>query len=324
MKRRTVLAFLSAASGLLALPAFGQKRMPRVAFFSPAAEDVVAVWAKGFHEALGGLRYENGRNIVLEVVMGAFSRERTEQLAAELIASRPAIIVTPGFAALLLAGLTKEIPIVTAYSGDLVDSGLAKSLARPGGNVTGVQLLDLELVGKRVEILKEIMPRLERLAVVASPHHPGEPRERHATTVAAQRLGIAVSYHPVKNASELEGGLEALRRADAQAIVSFPDGISLPFREKIAAFALRHKIATASGWDVYAAAGHLVSYGPNVRATYGRLAHYVDRILKGADPASLAVELPTTFQLTVNLKSAGALGLHVPQSVLLRADRVIE
>ena len=219
MKRRTVLAFLSAASGLLALPAFGQKRMPRVAFFSPAAEDVVAVWAKGFHEALGGLRYENGRNIVLEVVMGAFSRERTDQLAAELIASRPAIIVTPGFAAVLLAGLTKEIPIVTAYSGDLVDSGLAKSLARPGGNVTGVQLLDLELVGKRVEILKEIMPRLERLAVVASPLHPGEPRERNATVVAAQRLGIAVSYHPVKNASELEGGSAAQGRCAGDRVI---------------------------------------------------------------------------------------------------------
>lgn len=190
--------------------------------------------------------------------------------------------------------------------------------------MTGVQLLDFDLVGKRVEILKEIMPSLKRIAVIASPLHPGEPRERNETMAAAKRLGIDVSYHPVKNASELEGGLEALRAAGAQAIVSFPDGISLPFREKIAAFALRHRIATVSGWDVYAAAGHLVTYGPNVRATYGRLAHYVDRILKGADPAALAVELPTTFQLIVNLKSARALGLQVPQSVLLRADLVIE
>jgi putative ABC transport system substrate-binding protein len=271
--------------------------------------------------SLRRLGYEEGRNVVIEVHFGEFDVERT---AAEIVAGRPAVIVAQGRAINAVVRRTKSIPIVSGFSGDFVESGLAASLARPGGNVTGIQLLYFDLVGKRIEVLKEIMPLLKRIAVVASPFHPGVHRERDETEAAAKKLGIAVSYHPVKSASELDGGLQAVRAAGAQAIVSFPDGITFPMRGEIAAFAIEHGMATVSGWDGYADAGHLVIYGPSLQAVWARMAHYVDRILKGANPADLPVELPATFELVVNLKTARSLGLKVPQSVLLRADRVIE
>lgn len=324
MKRRTFLACLAAAAGTKAWPARAQKPPPRIAFVTFGSSAHSERWLSGLREGLKAHGYENGRNIALEARVAGFSLERAERQAAEVVASRPAVIVAQGRAILTLSKRTKSIPIVAAFSGDVELAGFAESLARPLRNVTGMQLLYFELVGKRIEILKEIMPGLKRLAVIASPFHPGVERERYETEAAAEKLGIAVSYHPVRNAGELVGGLEALRAAGAQAIVSFPDGITYPLSRNISQFALEHRIATVSGWDVFADDGHLVMYGPNLRAVYTRLASHVDRILKGAKPTDIPFELPTTFELGVNLRTARALGVSVPQSVLLRADRVIE
>jgi putative ABC transport system substrate-binding protein len=165
---------------------------------------------------------------------------------------------------------------------------------------------------------------VKRLAVLASHNHPGVHREQDASVAAAKKLGMSVAYYPVKNQQEMDAGLIAARAAGVDALVLFPDGVTNEARERIAAFALQHKLPTVSGWDIYALAGGLVTYGPSMRSSFGHISSYVDRILKGADPATLPVELPVVFELVVNLKTARALRLKIPPSVLLRADRVIE
>lgn len=243
---------------------------------------------------------------------------------ADAVASKPDVILLQAGTVHTASALTRTIPLITIYSGDLVDGGIVKSLARPGGNITGMQLMALDLVGKRIQILKEIAPSVKRLAVLAFPNHPGVHGERDASIAAAKKLGLSVAYYPVNDQKELDAGLAAARAAGADALVAFPDGVTNAGRERIAAFGLQHKLPTVSGWDVYAVAGGLVTYGPNMRASFRHLASYVDRILKGADPGTLPIELPTIFELVVNLKTARALGVTIPQSVLLRADRVIE
>lgn len=298
--------------------------MPRVAFVSAANVGLGGVWIATLKSELRRLGYEEGRNISFDARFADFKVEEIDRMATEVIASKPAVIVAQGRTIGRFAKLTKSIPMVVSNSGDMVGGGLVKTLATPGGNVTGVQLLYFELVGKRLEVLKEIMPKLERVAVIASPFHPGVERERMETEAAAKRLGLQITYHPVKRESEIEGGLEAIRASGAQAVVSFPDGITFPLRARIAEFARERGMATVSSWDGYADAGHLVIYGPNLTATYAQLARQVDKILRGASPATLSAEYPDKFELVINLKTARALGITVPQSVLLRADRVIE
>lgn len=324
MKRRDWLRFLGLSIAAAALPARAQQPIPRVAWLSAGASGSVESYMQAFRDGMRELGYVEGRNVVIDVSLGQFSPERTAQLAAELIEKKPAVIVANGWAIRSVSRLTKTLPIVVGHSGNLVDGGYAASFSRPGGNVTGITFMSLELVGKRIELLKEILPRLARLAVLADPGHAGEHRELAASKAAADQLGIRIDYHPVKNLAELDAALESARASRVQALVVFPDGVTFPRRERIAEFALKHRLPAVSGWDAYADAGLLFTYGPNLRASWGRLAYYVDRILKGANPADLPVELPTRVEMIVNMKTAKALRVSVPQSVLVRADRVIE
>jgi putative ABC transport system substrate-binding protein len=321
---RALLATLIASRGAFPISAHGQARVPRAVFVTGSPEKSLSDWITSFREGMKDLGYQEGRNITLEIQYGGVSRELTDRLVADAIASKPDVIILQAGAVHLAAAMTKTIPLITVYSGDLIDGGLVKSLARPGGNISGIQLMALDLVGKRIEILKEIVPSIKRLAVLASPNHPGVHRERDASVAAAKKLGLSVAYYPVKDPLELDAGLAAAQAAGTDALVMFPDGVTNTGRERIAAFALQHKLPTVSGWDVYAIAGGLVTYGPSMRASYRHLASYVDRVLKGADPATMPIELPTIFELVVNLKTARALGVKIPGSVLVRADRVIE
>jgi putative ABC transport system substrate-binding protein len=238
---------------------------------------------------------------------------------------KPQIIVTQGGPAtypVVRAGAT--MPVVFGFSGDPVEGKLADSFARPGRNLTGVTFLSLELVGKRMELLKEIMPGLKRVAIIANPQHAGEQGELRASQAAAKSLGLAIDYHQVRNDSELDTALAAILKSHSEAIVVFPDAFTMRYSETIAAFAAKNRIPAISGWARFAEGGNLMSYGPNLRDVYRRLATYVDKIFKGAKPADLPVELPTTVELVVNLKAAKSLGIKIPQSVLLRADRMIE
>jgi putative ABC transport system substrate-binding protein len=276
----------------------------------------------------GGMRdlgYLEGKNLIIEARWGEGSGERLDQLAVELVRLKPSIIVTQGGPAthpVVRAGAM--MPVVFGYSGDPVEGKVVDSLARPGRNFTGMSFLSLELVGKRMELLKEALPGLKRVAIVARPEHPGEQGELRASATAAKLLGLVIDYHQVRNDSDLENALASILKSRSEAIVVFPDAIMMRESEKFAAFASKNRIPAISGWAQFADRGNLMSYGPNLRDIFRRLATYVDRIHKGAKPAELPVELPTTVELVVNLKTAKNLGITIPQSVLLRATEVIQ
>ncbi len=259
----------------------------------------------------------------LDECWGDNSRETLERRALEALARKPNVVVSQGPAIHVARKLVTGIPIVFGMSGDPIDMGLAATLARPGGNLTGVTFMSYALVGKRVELLHEIAPAAKRLAVLSNPDHGGDAKELAATREAAAGLGVQVSHFPVRNASELENALGAMNAARAEAIVVHPDALMIEQRAAIARFSLERRIPVISGWAVLADSGSLMTYGPNLQACYRRLAYFVDRILRGAKPAELPIELPNTVELVVNLKSAQALGITVPPSILLRADRVI-
>jgi putative tryptophan/tyrosine transport system substrate-binding protein len=328
MKRRDAIRAL--VGGAIAsqlgpvFPVFGQAKVRRAAFVTGAPERTLADWLTGFREGMKDLGYQEGRNIAIDYRYGGGIGQDYRKMAAEALAGKPEIFITQAGLVHAAAALTTTIPIIAIYSGDLVDAGLVKGLANPGRNISGMQLMALDLVGKRIEILKEMVPSIKRISVVASPNHPGVHRERDVSVAAANKLGLTIAYYPVKDLQELEMGLAAAYSAGTDALVLFPDGVTNAGRERIAAFALEHKLPTVSGWDVYALAGGLVTYGPNMRVCYRQLAGFVDRTLKGVHPSTMPIELPTVFELVVNMKTARALGVKVPQSVLVRADRVIE
>lgn len=321
---RSLLAGLAASSGVMPYPASGQPRMLRVTGATGNSEESVALVLATFREEMKALGYIEGRNFSLDLAYADFSWERTRQLAAEAIAKKPDILFGMHGALIALSALTKTIPIVGVFSGDMVEAGLVKSLARPGGNITGVQLMELDLVGKRIEILKELVPSIKRLAVFAMAAHPGVTKERDASVAAAKQLGISIDFYPLAKPQELDAGLIAAQAQRVNGVVLFPDPITLSGAPRVAAFALQHKLPVVSGWYNYADAGGLLSYGPNLREGWRRVAHHFDRVAKGANPGTLPVELPTILELVLNLKTAHALGIKISQSILLRAHRVIE
>lgn len=321
---RALLATLAAAPGVLPNPAQGQPRVLRVVSVTGNSKESIAPTLAVFREELQKLGYVEGRNLSFEFSAAEFSRERTRQLATEAIAKKPDIIFAQHGAVHAFSDLTKTIPIVAIYSGDMVEAGLVKSLARPGVNITGVQLLGFDLVGKRIEVLKELVPSIKRLAVFAMSAHPGMTQEREVSVAAAKQLGISIVFYPLTSPQELDAGLIAAQAQGVNGVVLFPDPITLSSAPRVVAFALQHKLPVVSAWYNYADAGGLVSYGPNLCEAWRRAASHVDRVAKGADPATMPVELPTIIELILNLKTARALGVKIPQSILVRADRVIE
>jgi putative tryptophan/tyrosine transport system substrate-binding protein len=281
----------------------------------------------GFHEilreGLGHLGYVEGRNLVIEHRSGD-GEARLAELAAELVRLKVELIVTPGTAVWAAKRATETVPIVFSVSGDPIEAGFVKSLGRPGGNMTGITWLAFELVGKRLELLKEAAPRVSKVAVLANPAHPGEQRELRETEQAARAVGATAHYHQVRTTADFHAAFDAIVGNKANALVVFPDAVTMAHRQQLAEFAAKHRLPSVFGWREYAEAGGLMAYGPNRLETARRLAVYVDRILKGAKPADLPVEQPTKFELAINLNTAKALGLKIPQSLLLRADQVIE
>jgi putative ABC transport system substrate-binding protein len=319
-----VLALLAALAATR--PGFAQQTVVRrIAWLSVDREANGSAFFSAFSEGMRDLGYIEGSNLTVNARWGEGSVERLDQQALELARSNAEVIVAQGGLALRAAIRAKPpMPIVFAFTGDPLAAGLIDSLARPGRNLTGVTFLSLELAGKRIEMLKEVLPSLRRLAVLANPEHPGDRAELHASQAVATQRGIGIDYFQARTEVELEASLAAIAKARSEAVVVFPDAITIRARDRIAAFSLQQRIPAISGWAQFADAGNLMSYGPNLRDSYRRLAAYADKILKGTPAAELPVELPTTVEFVVNLKTARALGIAIPQSVLLRADRVIE
>lgn len=322
--RRDIFRAAGAAAAWAAWPSLAQPARARVCWLSPTRAADGSVFLDALRAGLKEFGHAEGSNLALDAFWGEDSPPRTQQMIADAVARSPDVIVAQGATALAASKATQSIPIVFGYSGDPVEAGLVASLARPGRNCTGVTYLALELVGKRLEILKEALPRVRRLAVVANPQHAGDASERRVSQVAAASLGIGIEYHEARNPEQLEQALLAIEKARADAVMLFPVQNVINQRARIAAWSVKTQIPAVSGWSQFAEGGNFMSYGPNLRDASRRLAFFVDRVLKGTRPADLPVELPTRVELVVNLRAARQLGVSVPRSVLLRADTVIE
>jgi putative ABC transport system substrate-binding protein len=308
-----------------AAPSFAQQpRVFRVGWLAYGRSMGGSRALDALRNGLRDLGYVEGRNVAFMERWSDTNNEHAEQLAAELVRSNPDVIVTAAAAVFSVVRVGASMPIVFAFSGDPVVAKLVDSFARPGRNLTGLSFLSLDLVGKRMELIKEVLPGLKRVAIIANPQHPGQQAELSAAQDAAKTLGVAIDYFEMRGTPEPEAALSAIAKSRSEAIVVFPDARTMSVSEQIAAFAVKHRIPAISGWAHFAEQGNLMSYGPQFEDSFRRLAAYVDKVLKGAKPADLPVELPTKFELIVNLKTAKALGIKIPQSILVRADRMIE
>lgn len=325
MRRREFITFLGgAAAWPLAARAQKTKKVAHVGWLTAQRETSLTPYVKAMRTSLAELGYVEGKNLTLEFRYGDDAIERVPELAADLERLPVDLIVAQGAAVEIVNKLNLKTPVVYVFSGDPVSAGFAESLARPRGNMTGLTFMAAEFNSKRLELLREFIPELRRVAIVANPEHPGEEIERRNSEEAGQRLGLTTDYFATRNGSELDDAFAKISTIPVQAISVFADGFAIQNRRKIIDFAMSRHVPVISGWAIFAQSGALCTYGPRLADSYRRLAYYVDRVLKGAAPASLPIERPTKFELIVNSKTAHALNIAIPQSVLLRADDVLE
>jgi len=322
-KRRAVLAALAGTALASAARVHPQPRSLRVAWMTFSSTGDGQAFFDGLRQGFRDLGYVEGDSLILESYWANESEERLAQAIVDAAARSPQVVVAQGIAVTALHRAQLAIPVVFGFSGDPVEAGFCRSLASPGGNMTGISFLTIELVGKRMEMLKAVLPRLKRVAVIAAPQHPGDAAERRASEAAASALGISTAYFEARNATELEAALGATEKSGCDAVVIFPVQYVISQRAKIADWSMRTRVPTVSGWAQFADGGNLMSYGPDLRDCVRRLAYFADRIGKGTRAADIPVELPTRVEFVLNQKAAKALGISVPQSVVLRADRVI-
>jgi putative ABC transport system substrate-binding protein len=277
-----------------------------------------------FRGGLAEYGYEEGRNLTIDYRYADGALERIPELADELTQLRVNLIVAQGGAVFEIRNRNLPVPIIYTMSADPVSAGFASNLAHPRGNMTGLTLMAVEFNGKRLELMREVLPSLRRVVVIGNPEHPGSHLERAFSEETGRRLGLTIGYVPTRSLDELTAALNAMAIDPPPAISILADGFAVQNRQPIIDFAMKHRIPTISGWPVFAESGALCTYGPLLTESYRRLAYYVDRVLKGAKPVDLPIEQPTKFELVINLKTAKALALAIPSAVLARADRVIE
>jgi putative tryptophan/tyrosine transport system substrate-binding protein len=326
-RRRFLLTSLAGAlAGPVAVAAQQAPKIARIGYLSPSTPAAVAQNLEAFGQGLRELGHVQGKTYVLELRYAEAIAERLPDLARELVSLKVDVIVTATDVAIAAVKReTQMIPIVMANSGDPVGTGFVASLARPGGNVTGLSMVSLELSGKRLELLKEAIPELSRVAFLWNPGVRSDTLQYREAQGVARALGLSLQSIEVVRAEDLDRAFPAITEQRAQALtVAGPSPVTFSNRAKIATFAQKNRVPSIYGGREFVDAGGLMSYGPSDRDLFRRAATYVDRILKGATPADLPVELPTKFELVINLKTAKALGLTIPRSLLARADQVIE
>jgi putative ABC transport system substrate-binding protein len=319
---------LSIFSVLQALGAEPGAKAVRVGYLIATSSVAHRHLAQAFIQGMNELGYVEGKNLVIDFRSPEGSYERLPELAAELVQLKPDVIVTstsPSTRAMKRA--TASIPIVMVAVSDPVSQGLVASLARPGGNITGVSGQYEDLIGKMLELLSATVPKISRIAILAD-SNPATPV--HTTIFwsraqqAAQSLGLKAWRVEVRDPSDLEHAFAAIAREQPDALVAFPSPMFFRERRRIAEFAEKSKLPSISGWAEFPESGGLMSYGYKLSESFRKAATYVDKIIKGANPGDLPIEQPTHFELVVNLKTAKTLGITIPQSVLMRADKVIE
>jgi putative ABC transport system substrate-binding protein len=320
-RRRVLIGLAGAASG----PAVGRAddRPARIGLLTGQRPAAIAPYLGVLRAGLAEEGLVEGRNLVVEDRYGEDSPDRTRDLARALAGLPVDLIVAQGSAVSQIVPLGLPVPIVFVTSTDPIASGFAETLARPIGNKTGLTFMAFEFASKRLEMLREVMPAVERVAVFGNPQHLGSETERAFSEDAGRRLGLDVRFSSLSVAADID---EACRRAAAdrvQAISLLADGFAVQNRRAVLDFADQRAIPVISGWPVFAEAGALFTYGPRLSASYRRLAWYVARVLRGAKPSDLPIERPSVFHTVVNLAAARRLGVAVSRGFLARADEVI-
>jgi ABC-type uncharacterized transport system substrate-binding protein len=323
--------FLITAGTLLAapLPGFAQQpaaTIPRIGFLGVSTPAAWAPRVDAFRTGLRDLGYVEGKNIVIEFRFAQGRYDRLPELAAELVRLKVDVIVThsaPGALAAKQATATNPIPVVMTNVGDAVGSGIVASLARPGGNVTGDTFFVTELVAKRLELLKDAIPSVRRVAVLANPDNAATGQYLSATETAARELNVVLPRFDARGPADLDGAFAAMAKESVDALTVIEDVVLIASFKRIAELAVKQRLPSISFIE-YADAGGLFGYGVNFLALYRRAPVFVDKILKGAKPADIPIERPTTFEFVINMKTAKALDLTVSTATRLRADRQIE
>jgi ABC-type uncharacterized transport system substrate-binding protein len=323
-KFRFALCALLLAFGLSA-EAQQPTKMPRIGYLSGASLSAIRERIEAFRQGLRELGYVEGKNIVIEYRWAEGKPDRLPDLAAELVRLKVDIIVSAGPAVTPhFKQATKTIPIIMAQDNDPVGNGFVASLARPGGNITGLATLARELSGKQQELLKEIIPKLSRVAVFGSSTEPGNSQTLKEIELAAEALKVKIQYLDIHGPEDIEPAFQAARKGRAGAVFVLVSTIFNSNRTQVVELAVKSQLPAIFYSAEYVELGGLMAYGPSYTDLYRRVATYVDKILKGAKPADLPVEQPMKFELVINLKTAKQIGLTIPPNVLARANKVIK
>ena len=330
MRRREFINLIGGVAAAWPLAARAQQtdRMPRLAVLIPYAESdpEAQTWFKAFVQGMQAVGWSDGRNIRIDVRWAGGEVERIQRLAKDLVDLQPEVVfamTTPSVNAVLRE--TRTIPIVFTQVTDPVAQGLVESLDRPRGSITGFTILEPEIAGKLVQVLKEIAPAISRAAVIFNPDTaPYHKLYMNSIETAADSFAMKAFEAPAHNRVEIEAAVSALAREPGGGVIAMSDGFTVTHRDLIIALAARYRLPAAYPFRFFVANGGLISYGVDLSDMQRRAAIYVDRILRGAKPADLPVQLPTKFELIINLTTAKAIGLTIPESFLLRADEVIE
>ena len=329
MDRRTFISTVGA--GILIAPVGGAAqqsgKVPRIGFLSPSSpsDPRTQRFREAFRQGLLALGWVEGQNIAIEYRWAEERTERLADLASELVSLKVDVIVaatTPAIQPMKQA--TRTIPIVMAVAADPVATGFVANIARPGGNITGLSMMAPGLLGKQMQLLKEVVPKISRVALLWNPANVSNTPQLPHVQDAARALAVRLQPLEARGPGDIDSAFVAMTRERAGAVIVLVDSMFVAHRTRIAGLAAKSRLPAVYGLTDHAEAGGLMAYGPNVADLYRRAAAYVDKILKGAKPADLPVEEPTKFELVINLKTAKALGLTIPPSVLVRSDQVIE
>jgi putative tryptophan/tyrosine transport system substrate-binding protein len=325
MRRRDFVTFLGGAVAAwpLAVRAEQQAKLPTIGLLASSTPAIESRWAGAFVQRLRELGWIEGRTIAIEYRWGEGNQERYAQIAAEFVRRQVDVIVTTGSSGIAVKHATSVIPIVFAIAGDPVGSGLVASLARPGGNATGQSVQATELAGKRLGLLREVLPGLRRFAIIGNVGYPAVVLEIKEVQTAAAGLGLEATTLEIRRAEDIAPAIESLK-GRAEALYISADALLVANASRVGALALAERLPTMFALREFVEARGLMSYGPNFPALWAHTADIVDKILRGAKPADIPVEQPTKFDLVINLTTAKALGLNMPPNLLSLADEVIE
>ena len=325
MRRRDFIKVIACLATAWSRNAHAQQpgKLPIIGYLGTATTSTQGQWVAALVQRLRELGWIEGRTVAIEYRWAEGRSERFAEIAAEFVRLKVDVIVTTGGALLAASQATSVIPIVLAVAADPVGTGFVASLARPGGNVTGLSGQATDLAGKRLELLREVVPGLRRLAILTNLGYPASVLETGEVQAAARTLGLEVVNREIRRAEDIAPAFESLR-GGADALYLTADALLNSNRTRINTLALGARLPTISTWRDFVEAGSLMSYGPNFPDLFRRSANYVDKILRGAKPGDLPIEQPTKFDFVINVTTAKTLGLAIPESLLLRADEVIE